>query len=702
MAVHLDKAPAGRKRGGTGKSPAGTSSVSILPGRYRAFRVLLAGLLSLSIGAACIENGLHPLVLLALPLVFAALFRTDFSQPFFFSEGIITVLFLLYALLFSFGILISYGKLTLPLFVVYFTFGTIMARVLTPLTDRNVAQLIFLSVGLIFINCILTNHLVFGLVLPFYLFALMGTLLAFHLARNDSREDGPLETLRGQGLRDRWHTHLVKYVIFAVILTAVMFVLLPRPFLTMPGLRTAMARTGGLAELQDQMTYRDMASMSGRQRIAFVVRVEKGVLPETPYFRGRVLDKNDGRGWSSSGEMSPMTKLIKPDPSKTVLYRFIPYRLHSKVVYVSGLPVRVTGRMGGQLFITAGGEAIIDSPFVFADSYRVVAIERPVPVMRKSESTDLDRTGVTPRIEKLAEQWTSGSSSARDRAGTLVSRLRSGYKYSLRTPPPLEEVHPIEYFLFKSRAGDCEYFAGALCLMLRSIGVPARVVEGFAGGERTDQPNEFIVRFSRAHAWVEADLGDGNWTALDPTPPGSEASESYLWRLAADLYDSLDYKWTKNIIYFDRSDQAMIFAAFTDLVSGKVSLPFAIPPTLKPFALPIMGAVCVLSVAAFIILRSRHKETGCSGIYMMTMTDLVKKGILRNVHPWHEKNVDEIIERSPSLRDPLLKFMDSYLYARFGSRKEVSAERLQEARKELRESIARSEFGKKNLPTETR
>ena len=170
------------------------------------------------------------------------------------------------------------------------------------------------------------------------------------------------------------------------------------------------------------------------------------------------------------------------------------------------------------------------------------------------------------------------------------SGVKTSKRVQVRAPDSTtsEEAHPIEHFLFKSRAGNCEYFAGALCFMLRSIGIPARVVEGFLGVERTEQPNEFIVRFSRAHAWVEADLGDGNWTTLDATPPGSETSESYLWRLAADLYDSLDYKWTKNVIYFDRSDQAMIFAAFTKLVSGQVSLPFAIPPTLKAYALPII------------------------------------------------------------------------------------------------------------------
>ena len=423
MAALPDKTRTGWKSGGRGKSAAMTSSVSILPGRYRAFRYLLATLVSLSIGAACIENGLHPSVLLVLPLVIVALFRPDFSRPFFFSEGVITVLFLLYVPLFSLGILIFYGNLSLPLFVVYFTFGTIMARVLSPLTDRNIAQLIFLSIGLILINCILTNHLIFGLVLPFYLFALMGTMLSFHLARNAAPENETPETPSVRGLSNKWHTHLVKYVVFSVILTVVMFVVMPRPFLTMPGLRTAMARTGGLADLEQQITYREMASISGRQRIAFVVNVESGTLPEIPYWRGRVLEKTDGRGWSPSKEKTPMTKLIHADPSESVLYRFIPYRLHSKMVYVAGLPVRVTGRMGGLLHITSAGEVIIDSPFLFAESYMVRAVDRPVPVTRKSQPINLDRTGVTPRIQGLAEQWTAGFSSPRDRAG--VSGLKA-------------------------------------------------------------------------------------------------------------------------------------------------------------------------------------------------------------------------------------------------------------------------------------
>ena len=72
--------------------------------------------------------------------------------------------------------------------------------------------------------------------------------------------------------------------------------------------------------------------------------------------------------------------------------------------------------------------------------------------------------------------------------------------------------------------------------MLRSIGIPARVIEGFAGAEETRREGQFLVRFSNYHAWVEAALGDGNWTLLEPSPPAQAQCEtSYLVELM-DLY----------------------------------------------------------------------------------------------------------------------------------------------------------------------
>ncbi len=151
------------------------STVSVAPGSSPALGYSLFAMVGLSIAAATIENGLHPIMLLALPIAYLALCRNDYGQPFLWSETMGTVLFFLYVPAFCLIMLLFRASVSLPFFIVYFTFGILMVRVLSPLTDRNIWQVVFLSLGLVLVNCILTNHMIFGLILPFYLFSLMAT-----------------------------------------------------------------------------------------------------------------------------------------------------------------------------------------------------------------------------------------------------------------------------------------------------------------------------------------------------------------------------------------------------------------------------------------------------------------------------------------------------------------------------------------------
>lgn len=670
--------------------------VSVKPGQSRELRYFLAVLVGLSVVAASIENGLSPFFSLPfLPLIFAAILRADYARPFLFSERIVAMLIPVYVISFVVVIKLLTGTMLLPVFMVYFTFGVLVARTLTPLSDRNLAQLIFLSLGMILVNCILTSHLLFGLLVPVYFFCLMGTLLLFHLARNKTRS-GEVVSLRDRkSTGPHWYGKFVKYTFAVLVLTIIVFVFIPRPFLVFPGLRGPFSPAGAFGDLQSRITYRDMVNTADRNRIAFMVNLQKGSLPNSPYWRGRVLDKNDSRGWHSTVDYKPMAWLIHPELSETVIYEILLYRLQSKMVYVAGLPLMVTGRMNRPLFVSSGGQVTVNSPFLFSDSYRVKAVDRPVPADRRAEAVYLDRTGVTPRIEKLAQQWTSGVANPRDKAGVLVSRLRSQLRYKLRTPPPPAEANPMEYFLFESKTGNCEYFAGALCLMLRSVGIPARIVEGFAGMENTSEPNQFVVRFSSAHAWVEALLDNANWTTLDPTPEmRGESPEDYIWRLLADLYSAAEYGWVKHVVYFDRSDQMLMFQRLADLFSGDSGLAFSISGRLGQ-VLASVGVAATIFVLAFLLIVKRRKAARPSTVYFRTMKTLAEKGILKRIHPWQEQNMREAIQRFPVVTEPLLKFMDLYWKARFDPRHSVPVKVLESARLELLQQINSAAFPNK-------
>ena len=140
----------------------------------------------------------------------------------------------------------------------------------------------------------------------------------------------------------------------------------------------------------------------------------------------------------------------------------------------------------------------------------------------------------TIRDAKLADDDRYGKAKALER---LLSS--APFEYSLNRPPPAPNVDPIEDFVTRNRSGHCEYFASALALMLRSQGIPARMVIGYRGGECNPLGDFFDVRQLHAHAWVEAYLEPdqipekerpaglsvqhGAWLVLDATPPGRAA-----------------------------------------------------------------------------------------------------------------------------------------------------------------------------------
>ncbi len=579
-------------------------TVSLAPGKHKLFKWFLTGCVSIAIASTCIENGLHPLLLLLMPVIAAGLLRDDYGREFFLSQKTTFVFLMVYVSLLGIAALAFRGTFGLPISMVYFTFGVLIVRVLGPLTDRNVEQLILLTLGLVLINCIITNHMLFGIMLPVYLFTLMGSLLLFHAARTPGFGQETFDPASEKNFHKSIIRTLFKSAVLTVIFSAAFFVFIPRPFISMPGFRFG-APASGLGTMSQRISYREMIGMGDMQRIAFMVRLETGSLPKFPYWRGRVLEKNDGRGWIYAGESKSTTKPVPLDYSRAIIYHFMPYKLQTNTIYAYGFPVGALGKMDRPLYINPGGEIIVDSPFLHSDSYRITVLNRPFPLGRLSVPVNLDKTGITPRIEALARQWTDGLTAPESKSTQIASRLMNEYKYVLQPAPPPEDVNPMEYFLFTSREGNCEYFAGALCLMLRSEGIPARVVEGFAGMDSSSVPDEYIIRFAHAHAWVEAVLDKDNWTTLDSTPPSrTDLSGNYLTRLITDMYDTIEKKWTKYVVYFDRSDQARMFEELKEV------LDLELPPLstrIRIYLIVIFVAAAAI-LAAFLVMYALRKR----------------------------------------------------------------------------------------------
>jgi transglutaminase-like putative cysteine protease len=665
--------------------------------RRAAFRYVLAALVEVSVAAVCIENGLHPAALLLSPAILAAILRRDYTRPFLFSERLAARLFIAYVAALCVAAFVA-RRVSFPVFLVYFTFGATLVRVLSPLSDRNIAQLIFLTVGLILVNCILTNHVLFAAILPAYLACLMAALALFQVAKAPAAAG--LESDAGPAPLSAQRKRLIKSLLFILAGTAVLFIFLPRPFGVVPSIGAAMLRPGGFADLNRGLSYRNNASMGSLNRVAFLVRFEKGAPPANPYWRGSVMDETDGEKWFSSETARPRLNFVRSERRETLVYSISPYRLQSKMVFHCGLPVTALGRYSRPLLINSAAEVIVDTPFLFSDSYQLTSLMRPLPVDAKSRTDFLGVAGIPDNIFDLAHEWTKDARTPGQRAQAILTRLGSDYTYRLSPPPPPENVNALEYFLFKSRSGNCEYFAGAMGVMLRAVGVPCRVVGGFMGMEKTSEPNEFIVRFFNAHAWVEAILDGKTWSTLDPTPArGARAARGWLDMLA-DAYDAVAYNWARWVVDFDRTDQQALAGFVSRLVRGRVALPFRIDERSLLLRPVIAVAAVILLAALLVILRRRQDPGDLEGLYWATMTALVRRGALGSVHTWHEDNTRAILDKAPSLREALTAFMDAYLKSRFGMAKAGAYRELTEARRRLLHDASQARQGR-GLATRT-
>ena len=126
-------------------------------------------------------------------------------------------------------------------------------------------------------------------------------------------------------------------------------------------------------------------------------------------------------------------------------------------------------------------------------------------------------SSVPDRVSKLAQTITATKTTPYDKAEAVETYLRNTYKYStvVKSAPPGRD--PVDYFLFDLKADFCEYFASSMAVLLREVGVPARVVEGFTAGE-LDSSNRYAVKELNAHAWVEVYFPQYGWIEFEPTP----------------------------------------------------------------------------------------------------------------------------------------------------------------------------------------
>jgi hypothetical protein len=175
-------------------------------------------------------------------------------------------------------------------------------------------------------------------------------------------------------------------------------------------------------------------------------------------------------------------------------------------------------------------------------------------------------------LAQIATEWTETAHGEGEKLKALEKRLGRNFSYSFHFRRT-RGVDPVLDFLIRSKKGHCEYFASAMALLSRSLGIPARVVGGYRVSELNPLWDYYIVRERNAHAWVEAWVEGVGWTTFDPTPrtEGAGRFSPSLGGVAATV-DLLKLKWADGMRWLARRTPSQ----FTITVAALLAVWFTI------------------------------------------------------------------------------------------------------------------------------
>lgn len=306
----------------------------------------------------------------------------------------------------------------------------------------------------------------------------------------------------------------VLLVIPTIPLMVVLFILVPRigPLWQM-GLDNSAAKTG----LSEQMSPGDITKLTRSAETAFRVKFEGEVPAQKDlYWRAIVMNDFDGRTWYNEKKpgilqgISPNLKANNTQVSYEVIVEASERKYIPVLEQLASLPVGFNLR--DDLTLTAPATLRQRSQYQlksnltdrYLDGENLFSFSRQL-ILPKGNN----------RAKQQAQLWWRETQDIESYLDKILQNYNRSFVYTLQ--PPALGLNPIDQFLFETQQGFCEHFSSATAFMLRAVGIPARIVTGYQGGEWNPYQNYLLVRQYDAHAWVEYWTEDLGWKRIDPT-----------------------------------------------------------------------------------------------------------------------------------------------------------------------------------------
>ncbi|MET0344417.1 MAG: DUF3488 and transglutaminase-like domain-containing protein [Polyangiales bacterium] len=426
--------------------------------------------------------------------------------------------------------------------------------------------------------------------------------------------------------------------------------------------------------------------------------------------RGTSFDAYDGERWTRSesdsvkmspiGEYYPLKRLAGDDD---LTLRIVLDQLDEPVVFV---PTGAVGLRLPQRGLPGTGERVTlmrapgldlryrsgdDGGLVYEASVSVAPSEGDVAVDRE---LDAARYLALPpgheRVVALARSLTEGIDDPAKKAKRLEYYLRGEkrFAYALELPD-VRGKPPLEGFLFDAKRGHCEYFSSALAVMLRAVGIPARNVTGYLGGEYNRYGGYYAVRQADAHSWVEALLPGRGWVTYEPTPSARDRIGPSAWfRDVRAMIDAVRAYWITQVVGYDLRSQLRGIRELRRFFQGlswggrgddghETKKPGTSGGPLDTAWLGGIAAALVLGAAALWLARRLKRRRAARALsdsaraarrlYRELEDVLARRGLARPAHVTPEAHARALTENGFTGAAAVRDLTDAYVRARYGA-----------------------------------
>lgn len=467
----------------------------------------------------------------------------------------------------------------------------------------------------------------------------------------------------------------------ALPLMLVVYLLFPRIQGTLWGL--PVDAHAGLTGLSDTMRPGSINSLSESTAPAFRVTFE-GTMPPARelYWRVLVLTDTDGLRWSrhptppaepellqALGEPIRYTVTLEPSNKPWMPALDLPAELPAGTRAQPGYTFEHPTPVRERLAYTLRSHLRYRTPSIDAE-------ERALTLQLPDE--------LSARVQALAQRWQRENSEPRAIAQQALAHFRNE-KFFYTLKPPLLGSDPVDEFLFVARRGFCEHYAATFVTLMRAAGVPARIINGYQGGEVNAAGNYLVVRNADAHAWAEIWVPNDGWVRVDPTSaiaperielgidalrrleargvaPGSLPAAAVLraielgwfegvWRQAGWYWDIANFNWYRWVVDYGKVRQERFLKNFglQDISWGKL------------LALLIGGSALVLLTYLAWQWRPVFTHDPVQRQYLHFCRKLARVGLVRAPHEgaldFARRCLAKRADLEPAIEDITLKYL---------------------------------------------